>query len=163
MSKLTPKQENFCILFVKYGDGTKAYVEAYKCKNKVTARTNAHKNLQKPIIKARLEELTKGSKKNSIASAEEVLEYLSKVMRGEEKDQFGLEVSIQDRTKAADLLLKRYKAFDKDIDAKMEDLKRKQIELDIKKREIEIDRMANGDGDNKTISALDRLEEALNE
>lgn len=163
MNKLTPKQEKFCILFAKYGDGTKAYIEAYNCKNKVTARTNAHKNLQKPIIKAFLDELMKGSKENSIASANEVLEYLSKVMRGEEKDQFGLEVSIQDRTKAADLLLKRYKAFDKEIDEKMEELKRKQIELDIKKREIEIERIANGDGDIKTISALDRLEEALNE
>ena len=80
--KLTPKQEKFCILFVKYGDATTAYMEAYNCKNRVTARTNAHKNLQKPIIKARIEELMKGSKANSIASAEEVLEFLSRVVRG---------------------------------------------------------------------------------
>lgn len=32
-------------------------------------------------------------------------------MRGEEKDQFGLDVSIQDRTKAAELLGKRYRLF----------------------------------------------------
>ena len=32
-------------------------------------------------------------------------------MRGEEKDQFGLEISIQDRTKAAELLGKRYRLF----------------------------------------------------
>lgn len=159
--KLTPKQENFCILFVKYGDATKAYMEAYNCKNKVTARTNGHKNLQKPIIKKRIEELMKGSKKNSIASAEEVLEYLSRVVRGEEKDQFGLEVSIQDRTKAGELLLKRYRAFE-NVDEKMEKLKRKNLELDIKKKEKELENLSNGGTESKVSEYLEVLTEVLN-
>ena len=46
-----------------------------------------------------------------IAKGEEVLQYLTKVMRGEEKDQFGLDASLQDRTKAAELLGKRYRLF----------------------------------------------------
>lgn len=46
-----------------------------------------------------------------IADAEEVLRYLTKVMRGEVKDQFDLDPTIQDRTKAAELLGKRYKLF----------------------------------------------------
>ena len=32
-------------------------------------------------------------------------------MRGKEKDQFGLDASLQDRTKAAELLGKRYRLF----------------------------------------------------
>ena len=32
-------------------------------------------------------------------------------MRGEEKDQFGFEASLQDRTKCAELLGKRYGTF----------------------------------------------------
>ena len=46
-----------------------------------------------------------------IADAEEVLQYLTRVMRGEVKDQFDLDPTIQDRTKAAELLGKRYKLF----------------------------------------------------
>ena len=57
-----------------------------------------------------------------VANATEVLQYLTRVMRGEEKDQFDMDVSIQDRTKAAELLGKRYRLFvDKqEIDAKIE-------------------------------------------
>ena len=35
------------------------------------------------------------------------MEYLTKVMRGELKDQFGLEASLSERTKAAQELAKR--------------------------------------------------------
>ena len=45
------------------------------------------------------------------ASQDEVLEYLTRVMRGQEKDQFDLEASLQDRTKCAELLGKRYGTF----------------------------------------------------
>ena len=52
-----------------------------------------------------------------IAKGEEVLQYLTKVMRGEEKDQFGLDASLQDRTKAAELLGKRYRLFTEKVEA----------------------------------------------
>ena len=59
------------------------------------------------FIRERLE-----SKQNDrIASQDEVLEYLTAVMRGEEKDQFGFDASLQDRTKCAELLGKRYGTF----------------------------------------------------
>ena len=45
--------------------------------------------------------------KESICSAEELLTYLSKVVRGEEKDQFGLDIPISERTRAAVELAKR--------------------------------------------------------
>ena len=56
-------------------------------------------------------------KQNSrIASQDEVLEYLTRVMRGEEKDQFDLDASLQDRTKCAELLGKRYGTFKEKVD-----------------------------------------------
>ena len=54
----------------------------------------------------------KPTAKRRIADADEVLDYLSGVMRGEIKDQFGLDASLQDRTKAAQELLKRYAVAD---------------------------------------------------
>ena len=46
-----------------------------------------------------------------IATANEVLQYLTAVLRGEEKDQFGFDASLKDRNKAAELLGKRYMLF----------------------------------------------------
>ena len=37
-------------------------------------------------------------------------------MRGEEKDQFGLDASLQDRTKCAELLGKRYGTFKEKVE-----------------------------------------------
>ena len=45
--------------------------------------------------------------KQTMATATEVMEYFTAVMRGEIADQFGLEASIADRTKAAQELAKR--------------------------------------------------------
>lgn len=42
-----------------------------------------------------------------VATADEVLEYLTSVMRGEVQDQFDLEPSLADRTKAATELARR--------------------------------------------------------
>lgn len=43
----------------------------------------------------------------NIASAQEVMDYFTKVMRGEVLDQFGLEAPLSERTKAAQELAKR--------------------------------------------------------
>jgi hypothetical protein len=54
-------------------------------------------------IKYRLDEL----KKETIADADEIMQYFTKVMRGEEKDQFGLDAPLAERTRAAQELAKR--------------------------------------------------------
>ena len=46
-------------------------------------------------------------KRRSVADAEEVMEYFSSVMRGEVKDQFGLDAPLSERTRAAQELAKR--------------------------------------------------------
>lgn len=158
--KLTPKQKRFADYYLETGNATEACRRAgYKGDN---LNTIAAQNLTKLSIKQYLEKRMSEMDKKRIASAEEVLEFLSRVVRGEEKDQFGLETSITDRIKAGELLLKRYRVFDR-VDEKMEELKRRETELNIKKKELELEKMANGSGDNKTISALDRLERALDE
>ena len=54
----------------------------------------------------------KPAEEKRIADLEEVLQYLSDVVRGKIKDQFGLDASLQDRTKAAQELMKRYAVAD---------------------------------------------------
>ena len=47
-----------------------------------------------------------------VASADEVLQFFSSVMRGEVKDQFGLDAALSDRLNAGKELMKRYAAAD---------------------------------------------------
>ena len=43
--------------------------------------------------------------------SQRLMKYLTRVVRGEEKDAFGLDVSVADKTKAAELLGKRHMLF----------------------------------------------------
>lgn len=136
MQKLSEKQKAFCDYYLELGNATEAYKKAYKCTNSVTARTNANKNLQKPMISQYIEKRLKEIESKRIAKPEEVLQYLTKVMRGEEKDQFGLDATLQDRTKAAELLAKRYKVLEKQTDTKIQEEKEK-LELESKRLQNE--------------------------
>lgn len=120
--KLTEMQKRFIDFYIETANATKACEMAgYKGKNLNRLGSQNLSKLDK-FIKVKLEE--KESKR--IASQNEVLEYLTKVMRGEEKDQFGLDASLQDRTKCAELLGKRYGTF---VDKKEE---KTDMELTIK-------------------------------
>ncbi|HAT4354529.1 TPA: terminase small subunit [Clostridium perfringens] len=105
--KLTPKQKAFADYYIELGNATEAARRAgYKKPN-----VQGSQNLEKLSIKSYIDERINALDETRIAKGEEVLEYLTKVMRGEEKDQFGLDASLQDRTKAAELLGKRYRLF----------------------------------------------------
>lgn len=111
-NKLTEKQKRFIDYYVETANATESAKRAgYSSK---TAKNIGAENLTKLnyFIQERLQEL----EDNRIASQEEVLQYLTKVMRGEEKDQFGLDASLQDRTKCAELLGKRYGTFKEKVD-----------------------------------------------
>lgn len=107
MDDLTEKQKRFIDYYIETGNASEACrLAGYKGKN---LNNIGAENLAKlgNIIKEKLE-----AKDNErIASQDEVLEYLTKVMRGEMKDQFNLDASLQDRTKCAELLGKRYGTF----------------------------------------------------
>ncbi|HAT4106018.1 TPA: terminase small subunit [Clostridium perfringens] len=111
--KLTPKQKAFADYYIELGNATEAARRAgYKKPN-----VQGSQNLEKLSIKSYIDERINALDETRIAKGEEVLEYLTKVMRGEEKDQFGLDASLQDRTKAAELLGKRYRLFTDKIEA----------------------------------------------
>lgn len=105
--KLTEMQKRFIDYYIEYADAKRAAIEAGYSEK--TAKQIGSENLTKlnRFIKVKLEE----KENQRIASQDEVLQYLTKVMRGEEKDQFGLDASLQDRTKCAELLGKRYGTF----------------------------------------------------
>lgn len=108
--KLTEKQKVFCDYYIELGNATEAYKKA-GYKNYKSAGVEANKTLNNPKIKEYIDARLKQIDDGRIAKPKEVMEYLSRVMRGEEKDQFGLDATLNDRTKAAELIGKRYRMF----------------------------------------------------
>ena len=105
--KLTEKQRRFIDYYIETGNATKAAgMAGYKGKNLDNVGSENLGKLGK-YIKIKLAE----KDNERIASQNEVLEYLTRVMRNEEKDAFGLDASLQERTKCAELLGKRYALF----------------------------------------------------
>lgn len=105
---MTPKQKKFCEYYLQSGNATDAARKAgYSGK---TANKIASENLTKPDIARYIAERMGNQDKKLIADTDEVLRFYSSVMRGEIKDQFGLDASLADRLKAGDSLMKRYSA-----------------------------------------------------
>ena len=105
--EMSEKQKAFCDHYITTLNATEAAkLAGYSEK---TARSMGCENLTKPNIKEYIELRLAELEENRIADATEVLQYLTRVMRGEEKDQFDLDPSLQDRTKAAELLGQRYR------------------------------------------------------
>lgn len=104
---LTEKQKRFIDYYIETGNASKASeLAGYKGKN---LNTVGAQNLAKLSKYVNIKLTSKDNER--IASQDEVLEYLTRVMRNEEKDAFGLDASLQDRTKCAELLGKRYALF----------------------------------------------------
>lgn len=103
---LTPKQKAFADYFIECGNATEAARKAGYSEK--TANTIAAQNLAKLSISAYIQERMAQQDASRVASADEVLRFYSSVMRGQEKDAFGLDPSLADRLKAADSLMKRY-------------------------------------------------------
>ena len=103
---LTPKQKAFANYYIECGNASEAARKAgYSPK---TAGAIGEENLKKPEISAYIDERMTKQDATLVASADEVLRFYSSVMRGQEKDAFGLDPSLSDRLKAADSLMKRY-------------------------------------------------------
>lgn len=100
MDKLTPKQKRFCEEYVKNGgNGTQAARDAGYDGEDSTLKVIAHENLTKPHLKEYIEEIQ--PKDDSIATLAEIQQFRTRILRGEEKDQFGLDAALADRQKAA--------------------------------------------------------------
>mgnify|MGYP004504667871 FL=1 len=122
MAKLTAKQRRFCDEYLIDLNATQAAIRAgYSEKN---ARNIASENLAKPNIKAYIDERMAEKESQLIATQDEVLKYLTSVLRGEsqsteivvegvgdgcsEARTLKKEPSEKDRLRAAELLGKRY-------------------------------------------------------
>ena len=87
MAKLTEKQKLFVDEYLIDLNATRAYKVAYpNIKNDHSARTLASRLLTKVDIKAYIDEQLKKISSEKIADAQEVMEYLTKVMRREMKE-----------------------------------------------------------------------------
>ena len=105
---LTQKQKRFCEEYIKTTNASAAAVAAGYSKK--TAGAIGAENLKKPQIAAYIKKRLDEQDEALVADSNEILKFYTAVMRGEVKDQFGLDASLSDRLKAGDNLMKRYAA-----------------------------------------------------
>ena len=122
--KLTDKQKRFCEEYIIDCNATQAAIRTGY--SELSARQMGTENLSKPSIREYINELqtrVKQTAPDKIADASEIEQYLTSVMRGEQREQTlkwigegaqtitDIDVSAKDRLKAAELLGKRYNLF----------------------------------------------------
>ncbi|MGG3625517.1 terminase small subunit [Bacillus gobiensis] len=116
--KLTEKQKRFCDYYIETGNATEAArLAGYSQK---TAKSIGQENLTKPYLKNYIAKKMAEKDAERIANQDEILAFLTAVMRGELTEQTlrgigegaqtidDIEISGKDRIKAAELLGKRH-------------------------------------------------------
>lgn len=119
--KLNQKQKRFCEEYVRLGNATQSAIEAGYSKK--TAYSQGQRLLKNVEVQNYIAELNEDLKKDSIAGADEVLQFLTSVMRGEKTEETlrldgegvqkidTITISGKDQIKAAELIGKRYAIF----------------------------------------------------
>lgn len=128
--KLTPKEKKFCQEYVRTGNASEAVrLAGYSEKN---VRQRGSKMLSKDYIQAYINELMEELKKETIADADEVMQLLTSIARGETKEEnvvvdkagnvsiVETRVKEKERVKALELLGKRYKLYTDKVEASVE-------------------------------------------
>lgn len=122
MAKMTNKQKKFCDEYLIDMNATQSAIRAgYSPK---TASVIGQENLMKPVIKEYIEKRMKEKEDELIATQDEVLRYLTSVMRGQSRSEIVVVEGCGDgvseakrmlkapdereRLKAGELLAKRY-------------------------------------------------------
>lgn len=118
---MTPKQKRFCDEYLIDCNATQAAIRAGYSEK--TAYSIGNENMNKPEIRAYIDKRLEEMQSKKIASAEEVMQYLTSVMRGESKSSVlsmcgnGFQEVIEkapdekEQLKAAELIGKRYGLF----------------------------------------------------
>lgn len=118
VKKLTVKQQAFADYYIELGNATQAAIKAGYSKR--SARQIGEQNLSKHDIKTYIEIRMEELKSERVADQQEILEYLTSVLRGEQTEEIlrgigegaqtidDIDVSAKDRIKAAEMLGKRY-------------------------------------------------------
>lgn len=157
---MTPKQKKFCDEYIKSGNAKQSAIKAgYSPK---TAYSIGNENLNKPELKAYIDERLKELSNHKILSAAEVLEYLSRVVAGKETEYVAtskgvfpdIPVSAKDRISAAKELLKRYPTTDP-----MEKQKLKKLTADarISEARANVAERLGSEGDDKLDELMEKL------
>lgn len=169
--KLTEKQRRFVDYYVETGNASEAARRAGYSEK--TAGWIGQENLQKPTIKAAVDARLKELEDKRIATADEVMQFLTSTLRGEVKEErvvvegtgegrsdariITVQVSARDRLEAAKSLLKRYPM---QLDAKEQKLRLQKLEAEIKAAEqvdddavTIVDDLGEGDGDDEDGTA----------
>lgn len=157
---MTPKQKKFCDEYIKSGNAKQSAIKAgYSPK---TAYSIGNENLNKPELKAYIDERLKELSNHTILSAVEVLEYLSRVVAGKETEYVAtskgvfpdVPVSAKDRISAAKELLKRYPTTDP-----MEKQKLKKLTADarISEARANVAERLGSEGDDKLDELMNKL------
>lgn len=102
---LSVKEDAFITKYIELGNARQAVEEAGYKSN--TPNQFANKLLKKDYISEEIAYRQSQIRQQGIASAEEIMQYFTDVMRGNIKDQFEMEASLSERTKAAQELAKR--------------------------------------------------------
>lgn len=105
--KISAKEEKFIRCIMEGKSQRQAYKEAFKPASDNNLDFMAGRVINTPKIAEELEYRFEMAKNDSIATATEIMEYFTRVMRGEERDQFGLDAPLGERTSAAKELMKR--------------------------------------------------------
>lgn len=121
---MTRNQKKFADEYIIDCNATRAYKAAYPhVKSDEVAKAAASRLLTNVNLKAYIDEQLEKLHSEKTADAQEVLEYLTSVMRGEHKEETlclvgdgcqkikKIDVSAKERLKAAELLGKRYGIF----------------------------------------------------
>lgn len=127
---LTERQRRFCEEYLIDGNASQAAIRAgYSKRNSTVVSTTLMKN---PQVQAHLKKLLDELHSAKVADAQEVLEYLTSIMRGEQREQTlqligdgmqditAIDVAAKDRLKAAELLGKRYGIFKENVGVTMD-------------------------------------------
>ena len=117
---MTPKQHKFCDEYIKTGNATQSAINAGYSKK--TAKQIGQQNLTKLDIKTYINRRMETIADNTIATAEETLGILTKIVRGEHTEQV---------TTADGEIIEKYPDTNQVIKASAEILKRYPLAKDI--------------------------------
>lgn len=157
MAKLTVKQKKFADEYIKSGNATQSAIKAGYSKK--TAGVIGTENLIKPNIKSYIDERLKKIESAKIMDAQEALQLLTSIARGEEKEtvisstpsgvyETEKEADIKTRIVAVKEILKRYPENDRALDAQTRKIEAEAEIAEQKARDV------TGNADEKTQTLI---------
>lgn len=159
---LKPKYEKFISEYIKSGCASQAYVKAGFAPTH--SKQNGYRLLNQPEIQEAIKERIRAKREKDIAQEDEVLAFLTKVMRGQIKEEqivvegtgdgcseariLKRKVQVNDRIKAAKELHRRYLLGDiNDVEEKKEIDAQTELNNKLKERANKISYLDNEDED----------------